>query len=382
MHIDVNITAVAAGGDGIARDDEGRVVFVEGGLPGERVRARVTTAKKDFAKAVFVELLGDPSPDRVAPTHECGSCTWQYVSRDGQRRLKVDVVRDALRRIAHLEDVQPTVRVPDGSPLRTTARLGVDAEGRAGYRRRGTHEVVVGPCPALHPLVAELVADRRYPPRAGEVLLRASVATEEQVVVVAPERRLRHAAGPAMTEEVAGRRFLVSAASFFQPGPAVADALVEAVDAAIGEAVGRSGHVVDAYAGVGLFASTIGHRRSAAVTAIEQSPAAVADARFNLGDFRRATVVEGEVGRWRPPAETTVDVVVADPARPGLGRPGVAALTATEAARIVLVSCDPASMARDTSLLRDAGYRLSSVEVVDAFPDTFHIEAVGCFDVS
>jgi 23S rRNA (uracil1939-C5)-methyltransferase len=380
--LELTVTGIAAGGDALGRDGDGRVVFVEGALPGERVRARVTSAKKDFAKAVLVEVMGSPSPDRLAVvSHEdCGGCTWQHVSLEGQRRLKVEVVRDALRRIAHVEDVEPSVRVPAERPLRTTARLGIDALGRAGHRRRGSHDVEAGdePCPALHPLLAALVTEGRYPVESGEVLLRVSVATGEQVVVLAPGRRLKHAAGPALSEDVGGRRFRVSAASFFQSGPVAAGALVEAVDAAMGS--GPVGHVVDAYAGVGLFASTIGAGRGARVTAVEESPSAVADARINLGDLDGAVVVEGEVGRWRASGDT--DVVVADPARPGLGRPGVAAVAATRAPRIVLVSCDPASMARDVSLLGDAGYGLSSVEVVDAFPDTFHIEAVSRFDVS
>jgi 23S rRNA (uracil1939-C5)-methyltransferase len=379
--LELDVTGIAAGGDAIGRDGDGRVVFVEGALPGERVRARITSAKKDFAKAVLVEVVGSPSPDRLAEgSHECGGCTWQHVSVAGQRRLKVDVVRDALRRIAHVEDVEPSVRVPGERPLRTTARLGIDALGRAGHRRRGSHDVVVGdaPCPGLHPLLASLVIDGRFPPEAGEVLLRVSVATGEEVVVVAPGRRLKHAAGPALSEDVGGRRFRVSAASFFQPGPVAAAALVDAVDAAIGDLA--VGSMADAYAGVGLFASTIGAARGARVTAVEQSPSAVDDARVNLGDLEGATVVEGEVGQWRTSA--AFDVVVADPARPGLGRPGVAAVTATGAPRLVLVSCDPASMARDVALLRDAGYGLSAVEVVDAFPDTFHIEAVSRFDLS
>jgi 23S rRNA (uracil1939-C5)-methyltransferase len=122
-------------------------------------------------------------------------------------------------------------------------------------------------------------------------------------------------------------------------------------------------------------------------TAIETAPTAVADAVANLEAAGvDATVVRSEVGRWRPSARgrrgsaARVDAVVADPARSGLGRPGVAALAATEAPRLVLVSCDPGSLGRDVRLLGDAGYELRSVELVDAFPDTFHVEAVCRFD--
>ena len=182
-------------------------------------------------------------------------------------------------------------------------------------------------------------------------------------------------------EEVAGRRFRVSAGSFFQPGPVAAEGLVAAVSEAVGESLPSGGHLVDAYAGVGLFASVLGSARETRVTAIENDRAAAADARVNLADLD-ARVVVSEVGRWRPTGKraSPVDVVVADPSRPGLGRPGVAALVALAAPRLVLVSCDPASLGRDTALLAGAGYRLVSVAMVDAFPHTFHVETVSRFD--
>jgi 23S rRNA (uracil1939-C5)-methyltransferase len=248
--------------------------------------------------------------------------------------------------------------------------------------------VATDACLVAHPLLEELIVEGRYP-GAGEVLLRAAVATGERLVVVdrgagtvkvpagvqvAAERD----AGPlAVHEDVAGRRLRVSAGSFFQPGPVVAAALIDAVETAIGDALPAGGRLVDAYAGVGLFASVIGSRRHARVVAIESDRAAAGDARANLGDLD-ATVVRSEVGRWRA---TPADVVVADPARSGLGRPGVAALAAAGAPRLVLVSCDPASLARDTVLLRDAGYALISVALVDAFPHTFHVETVSRFDL-
>ena len=179
-------------------------------------------------------------------------------------------------------------------------------------------------------------------------------------------------------EEVAGRRFRVSAGSFFQSGPVVAEALTRAVSAAAGEALGPGGHLVDLYAGVGLFASVLGARRGARVTAVERPGPALGDARVNLADLD-ASVVASEVGRWHAGAGRA-DVVVADPARPGLGRPGVQAVARLAPPRLVLVSCDPASLARDVVLLRTAGFRLCALDLVDAFSDTFHVEAVATFD--
>ncbi|MDP9452989.1 MAG: TRAM domain-containing protein [Actinomycetota bacterium] len=398
-------TALVAGGDALARDGDGRVVFVTGALPGERVRARVTRARRDYARAVTVEVL-DASPDRQAPpcpalAAGCGGCTWQHVAPEAQVRFKVDLVVDALRRITRLADPPlPRPVALSGPALRTTARLAVTPAGRAGHRRPaggGPGPAVETPsCLVAHPLLEELVVAGRYP-GAEEVLLRVGVASGERLVrprargatvvvpagvaVVAPDDEGPGADGSAVVhEEVGGRRLRVSAGSFFQPGPVAATALAEAVDEAVGGALAPGGHLVDAYAGVGLFASILGQRRRARVTAVERHRPAVADARVNLGQLD-ARVVATEVGRWRPrPGDPPADVVVADPSRPGLGRPGVRALAATGAPRIVLVSCDPASLARDTALLDGAGYRLVSLALVDAFPHTFHTEVVSRFD--
>lgn len=390
---------MAAGGDALARDDGGRVVFVTGALPGERVRARLTEARRDFARAVVVDVL-DPSPDRVRPpcpalAEGCGGCTWQHVEAGAQVRLKAAVVVDALRRIAKMADPpEPEpVRAP-GPALRTTVRLAVDADGRAGHRRRGADggPVATDACLAAHPLLEELIVHGRYP-GASEVVLRVGVASGQRLARVSPRPAQASAVPPgvvvvaaggrrtaSVVEEVAGRRFRIGAESFFQPGPVAATALVGAVVDAVGDALPPGGHLVDAYAGVGLLSSVLGARTGASVTAIEQHAAAVADARVNLADLD-ARVVTSEVGRWRPPAGAPApDVVVADPSRPGLGRPGVATLVAAGAPRLVLVSCDPASLARDTALLAAAGYRLAHLALVDSFPHTFHVETVARFD--
>ncbi|MDQ6614939.1 MAG: TRAM domain-containing protein [Actinomycetota bacterium] len=390
-------TAMVAGGTALARDDTGRVVFVEGALPGESVRARVTDTRADFARAVAIEIL-QPSPDRVLPrcpalAAGCGGCSWQHIAPEAQMRFKVGIVVDALRRIGRLREPPEPLIVPlDGPPGRTTARLAVSAEGRAGYRpRRGTGMVVeTNSCLAAHPLVEELITAGRYP-GSVEVLLRAGVASGERLVRTSPAGAAARVQVPPgvvvvgegerawVHETVAGRRLRVSADSFFQPGPAAAGALVAAVAGAVG-LTGAGGHLVDAYAGVGLFASVLGARLGVRVTAIESNRSAVADARVNLADVD-ARVVTLDVAPWHPQrAGRPVDVVIADPPRPGLGRPGVAAVVAARAPRVVVVNCDPASLGRDSALLGQAGYQLASVAVVDAFPHTFHVETVSRFD--
>ena len=370
--LELEPTGVAAGGDALARDAGGRVAFVEGALPGERVGAEVVQERKDFVRARVIEVL-DPSPSRVEPpcpfvAAGCGGCQWQHIDPAAQSRLKVDIVIDALRRIAHRPDppMAGEVRAVPATAYRTTLRLAVGRDGRAAYHRRHGHDLVaVDSCLIAHPALEDLVVNGRFP-RAREVTLRVSASTGERVAVVHPAGAGLHvpadvAAGGRIHEELAGRRWRISATSFFQAGPAGAELLV------------------DAYAGVGLLGGALaGGRGNVAVVAIESHPAAARDAKANLADLD-ARVLQIDVGEWRAPDEPPA-LVVADPARTGLGKPGVQALVAAGAPVLVLVSCDPASLARDTALLAGAGYRLASVQVLDLFPHTFHVETVSRFE--
>ena len=217
-----------------------------------------------------------------------------------------------------------------------------------------------------------------------EVTLRTSVATGEatarwdhahgdvtglpDTIAVGPSAKLH--------EDVAGHRFRVSASSFFQSGPFAAELLVDAVKRAAPE-LERAVSVLDAYAGVGLFASAATSPGSTLLT-VETSKSAVGDCRANLAD-RDARVEQGEFGSWRPGRGVEIDVAIADPSRSGLGRPGVGALISTEAPVLALVSCDPVALAHDTVLLARHGYRHDGTEVLDVFPHTHHVECVTRF---
>ena len=392
----LTVTSLAAGGDGIARAPDGRVVFVEGGLPGEELRATTTDERKDYLRARIdtVELASD---DRVAPpcpelARGCGGCTWQHVRPAAQSRLKAGIIADALRRLAHVEvavDVGPAVS-PES--YRTTVHLAVDDGGRACFHRRQGHEVVpVDQCLVSHPLLEPLIVGARYR-GAKQSTLRVGGGTGERLVWPRPHTSLvdvpddvivARRAGEYLHERVAGRRWRVSAGSFFQSGPDAAEVLVGAVVRSVGDALG-GGHLVDAYCGVGLLGGAlVGGLAGPAggrLTAIESQRTAAADAAANLAqvDARVVCAEVSEAAAW--PSEP-VDVIVADPARPGLGRSATAAIAARGAPVVVLVSCDPASHARDATLLASHGYALARVEAVDLFPHTFHVEAVSRFEL-
>jgi len=397
--LEVTTTAAVAGGAALARDPGGRVIFVAGALPGERVAVALTEARKDFARAQVVEVL-DPSADRVVPPcphvgRGCGGCDLQHVRAAAQPELKRTIVVDALRRIGRVPDANDLVSVGPAlasTRYRTTVRGAVHADG-FGFRAGGSHDVVdIDHCLVAHRLVDEIIATGRFL-ATDEVVIRVGDATGDRLVLVTPTDDAvavevevpddvvvvdrSHADGheaPWIHEVVAGARLRISATSFFQARPDGAAALVDAVRELGGAELAAAGSVVDAYAGVGLFAATVVPER-ALVTAVEWSRSSVADARVNLAG-RRATIRRSDVARWRP---EPADVVVADPARTGLGRRATEVLAATGASVVVLVSCDPAAFARDVTLLRDHGFALAETRVIDLFPHTHHIEVVSRF---
>ncbi|MGH9039003.1 MAG: class I SAM-dependent RNA methyltransferase [Acidimicrobiia bacterium] len=393
--VEVAVTGVAAGGEGVARLDDGRVVFVRGALPGERVTAEIIEERRKFLRAGTLEVI-DPSADRVAPPCPledggCGGCGWQHVHHDAQLRLKRDVVLDTLRRAGRIEPPAPDSSLPlAATGWRTTVRAAVDDDGRAAFRGHHSHDTVAldGGCLVAHPLVDEVLRSGYFPTPAKEVVVRVGAATGERLVVIRPA-----AAGcdvPASTlvvgadelaagrrawihEEVAGRRWRLSADSFFQGSPAGAEALVAAVRRAVGDPLAPGGRLVDLYGGVGLFAGVLGAGGEGRVVVVETNRSALADARVNLTDLPGARILGADVSRWRP---SGADVVIADPPRQGLGAGVVGRIGATGAATLALVSCDVASLGRDAGLLAKDGWNLESVCLVDLFPHTPHVEVV------
>lgn len=382
----------------MARDADGRVVFVRGALPGEQVDVEIESAKKDFARGVVAEVL-EASPDRIEPQcyHRragCGGCGWMHIDPYSQLEAKAEIVRESLRRIGRLDPAVVDGIVDLGEAVepfryRTTIRVVGGEDGGLGFREEQTNEVVpINSCDVADPTLSGLLPELTIAPGV-EVTLRTSVATGA-VTARWPKPKGRPGSGLVsgipdgvhigdrafLSEVVDGVELRISAGSFFQSGAQAAELLVDAVRRAAPE-LADARHAVDAYAGVGLFAATA-MADVATVTLLESSKSSCFDAEHNLAG-RAATVIRGDVAKWSATAEAPVDVIVADPARPGLGKPGVAALTSAAPAPIVLVSCDPVSLARDAMLLAEHGYHPELVEVLDLFPQTHHVETVTRF---
>lgn len=390
------------GGESLVRIPDQPVTFVRGAVPGELVTATVTERKKQWRRAEVTDII-EPSPHRVEPpcphvARGCGGCDWQYLDPAYQLEAKTQIVIDAIRRGAGralgidlgTDDavVRPGGSV-DSAGYRTTLRVRGMTAGRAGLYAAGSHRVMdIGGCLVAHRGLHQVLDSVRITPGV-ELTLRISVATGQITAIwegpldavsgLGPEVQI----GPDahLIEHVAGVDLQVSAGSFFQSGPEAAALLIESVRRLAPE-VATARHLVDAYGGIGLFAATLADA-DAHITLIESSASAVADARHNL----RSWVDDGRAQLWESTVENTanwdashavvpVDLVIADPARQGLDREGLAALVATAAPVIMLVSCDPAAGARDLRLAVEAGYQVTAIEVLDLFPHTHHVEMV------
>ncbi|MEY2467837.1 MAG: hypothetical protein QOF21_535 [Actinomycetota bacterium] len=372
----IDVTAVVAGGDGLGRDDDGRVTFITGALPGERVEVVVTEERRDFARGE-VERIEVRSADRCDPpcpfvAAGCGGCGWQHVNPSAQVRYKRDLVVDALTRIGRLEaPVVDECVALDPFGYRTTVRVAIDANGRPAFRMASSHDLVtVDACLVAHPLINDVLKDAHWP-GAREAVVRCGARTGDTLVDVRP----RPAGVEPPThfhEDAGGRRWRISTGSFFQIRPDGADALAVLVTEALKANDVRS--VVDLYAGVGFFAGVLHDAGFGVRAAVEGGRYAAADARVNLDGV--CDVIERDVAKWKGVA---ADAVVVDPSRRGLMAEGLATVERCSPRVVVLVSCDVAALGRDAKLLTAAGFELTQATPVDLFPNTPHVETVATF---
>ncbi|WP_176993043.1 class I SAM-dependent RNA methyltransferase [Nonomuraea jiangxiensis] len=403
----MTVGPVAHGGWCVARH-EGRVVFVRHALPGERVIADVTEETTRFLRADAVEIL-EASPDRVVPPcpyagpGRCGGCDWQHATLEAQRRLKAQVVAEQLQRLAGIEREIVVEEVPgakDGLGWRTRVQFAARPDGELGFRRHRSHEIeVVDACLIAHPEVEAVGAEEHtWPGAAGIEVIAASDGGRAVVVSPRPRRSVavpdldapasilldqgkgrtvpRRGSG-VLHERVGDREFRVAGSGFWQVHPGAAETLLDAVLAYAAPEPGE--WALDLYCGVGLFAAGLAEAvgPSGAVFGLESEAAAVRDARANLSDLPQARVERGRVEEALDRFEIDrADVVVVDPPRAGLGRDVVNRIAALDALRIVYVSCDPATLARDLAWLAERGYPLADLRAFDAFPMTHHVECV------
>ncbi|MDE3092508.1 MAG: class I SAM-dependent RNA methyltransferase [Acidobacteriota bacterium] len=385
-----------ASGGGVSHLADGRVVFVRHSLPGELVRAAVNEETARFARAEAVEVL-EASADRVpaacgyARAHGCGGCDLQHASVAAQLSWKATLVTEHLRRIAGVTWDVNVVSLSAGTHTRTRLRCGVDEHGALALRRARSSDLVA--------ITSCEVADERFDDafatkwrHADEVELRAigdgaPFALVRRVTERGTHFELTSLVGVPIDPtthsrvSVEGHYFVVSPRSFWQAhreAPAtLLRGVMEFADVSPGD------RVVDLFSGVGLFSVPLARAVGPAgqVIAVEASPYAVRDARTNAEGLRQLRVREWSVSpRAINDVVSADDVVVLDPPRTGLARGVAAALVRRAPRRLVYVSCDAATFARDLSILAEH-YTLRDLRVLDLFPKTEHVELVAVLDL-
>lgn len=420
QELELIIEKPAAGGRMIARHDR-QVVLVQGAIPGERVLARIERVERQLAFADTVKVL-DASPDRRATTIDtlCGGCLYAHVAYPRQLTLKAEVIHDAFLRVGRMPLAEPIdVAASPERGYRMRARLHV-RDGRVGFYREGTHDLcdagatgqlselavasasaatsslVASGCPISAVELAEnLMADERvlHVTTASGCDLTDSALDEAMSAAGltgctgrTAEGTLRTSGVPVVSDPLvlitdgraAAGALQRHAESFFQANRFLLPRLVTTVL----DNVTTNGEVVDLYAGVGVFAVSLAACGHEAVTAVEGDRTSGSDLQRNAG-MNGATVrvaiasVEDYLRRRRGPAAATV---IVDPPRTGVSRAAMQAIVAHGAPRIIYVSCDPPTMARDARRLLDGGYRMTTLMGFDLFPNTPHVEAVGVFD--
>jgi 23S rRNA (uracil1939-C5)-methyltransferase len=375
----VRIDALAAGGDGVGRAPDGRVVFVPLAAPGDRVSVRICQERARFVRGRIEKLLepGDTRGDPRCPVFgRCGGCTWQHVRYEAQLEAKSKILGDALIRIGGCARVDPVpvVASPSRYAYRDRTRVRVEA-GRVGYRCRGSHALCpVSSCPVLVPqLHALLQGLGAQPPRLdGEWELAFGSGRARAVPLPSPQ------GGERLVVEVGGERIGFSPGVFAQSNAWLLETLIERVT----DSAGSGTLALELFAGAGFLSLPLA-RRFRRVVAVEASAAAARDLRANLREADLGSVEVHEQRVERSAAlfrHLTPDVVVLDPPRTGLPPGSVAALADLAVPRIVYLSCDPATLARDLAGFRERGYRLRRVEGFDLFPQTPHVEVLALLE--
>ena len=370
-------------GEAMAWYDESPV-FVHGGIPGERVSTEVVRVHRKYASAIVTEVL-EPSPDRVeAPCQYFGKCTgcqWQHLDYEAQLAVKRDKVIDALERVGGLEGVDVSATMPSVHrySYRNHARFTVSREGFLGFVNRETRRFVrIDRCMIMQPsvnVVLEGLQDRCQ--ETTQLSIRAGSQETANGYLVQPQLF-----NPAVTvatgqkryvETIGDNRFFVSSPSFFQVNVEQAARAAEVVRE--GLSLTPDDVLVDAYTGVGTFAVLLAPYVKK-VVAIEESSAAVADAKENAASAPNVEFLLGRTEAVMGELPVRPDAVVLDPPRSGCQPQALASLVALAPPRVAYVSCDAETLARDLKMLCAGGYAIDRVAPIDMFPQTHHVECV------
>ncbi|GCE20307.1 class I SAM-dependent RNA methyltransferase [Dictyobacter kobayashii] len=385
---------------------------VPAGLPGERVTIAVEAPPtprpgrkrrhwKQRPPRVWITELHETSPLRIqAPCPvfgTCGGCQLQHMNYPAQLAWKRDVVRQLLQEVGHFADppLLDTVACDNPWHYRNHMRFSVNREGQPGLTARGSHWVLpLAECPIAHEKInrALSVVNQHINPR-PQVLIRCATANNQMLIQPAQNEEVTRQLAEksivvqeeTMEEVLGGQTFRIRPSSFFQTNTAQAEKMAQMVlDGLLADQPAEKVSqmtVVDAYCGVGTFAALLAPHVGK-VIAIEESASAIKDAQWNMRDVEHVEIIKGKVEDMLPGLSSQIDGFVIDPPRAGCQSIVLDALIQNPVARIIYVSCDPSTLARDLNILCNVSqaYRLRSVQPLDMFPQTAHIENVAVLE--
>ncbi len=416
-----NLTRTGDASAEISEQDEAgvthtRTLFVPAGLPGERVTIALEAPAqrrpgkrsrrwKPRPPRVWITEIHEPSPLRVqAPCPvfgTCGGCQLQHMQYAAQLEWKRSIVEQLLREIGGFASppLLPTVACDRPWHYRNHMRFSVNRNGQAGLTARGSHRVLpLISCPIAHEYINTALSVLSQQSHARpQVLVRCGSATRQLLLQPSQSSQVTEqlaAAGldvrtDTMEEKLAGETFRIRPSSFFQTNTIQAEKMVQMVlNGLLGSERNHSGAsgtapltIVDAYCGVGTFALMLA-RHVEKVIAIEESASAIKDAQWNLREVHNVEILKGKVEELLPSLAERLDGLVIDPPRAGCQQVVLDALLQHPVARVVYVSCDPSTLARDLHILcqQHPTFHLHSVQPLDMFPQTAHIECVAVLE--
>ena len=418
----VTLGPLARNGDALAEitmtnaegEPQSLTLHVPAGLPGERVTIALEAARqrpanlskrakrywKSRPPRVWITEIHEPSPLRVetpCPVFgTCGGCQLQHMRYEAQLEWKRETVRQLLQEVGGFAVPPLLDTVPCDIPwhYRNHMRFSVNRSGQLGLTARGTHRVLpLTNCPIAHEDVNNaLHVLTQYEHPKPQVLIRCGVATKQMLIQPVQADEIAQKIGATgttlctetMEEQLAGHTFRIRPSSFFQTNTAQAEKMAQMILHGLFSEAEREPHtmtIVDAYCGVGTFAALLAPHVGQ-VIAIEESASAIKDAQWNLRETPHVELCKGKVEDVLPTLSSPIDGFVIDPPRAGCQQVVLDALLQHPVARIVYVSCDPSTLARDLHILchTNSTYRLRTVQPLDMFPQTAHIETIAILE--
>lgn len=366
----------------VSAEYDGQNAFVAHGIPGEEVKARIVTRRRNYVAAEVEEVI-TPSAHRVeAPCKYFGTCTgcqWQHIDYQHQLELKQMLAKKELEKIPELADVTvlPTLPSPQQFYYRNHARFTIGPGGTLGFVNRTTRRFVrIDHCMLMAPWINEAIEKlQEHCGETTQLSIRHGINSDDgliQPTLQNPEIPLP--SGQTHYEEMLlGHRFRIASSSFFQVNTLQAEQVVNILK----DSLRLTGQelLLDAYAGVGTFAILLSPYASR-VIAIEESASAVKDAAINTLGTQNIEFKQGRTEDILDSLEKAPQAVVLDPPRAGCNQKALDSLNRLAAKRICYVSCDPETLARDLAILHDGPYLVENVQPVDMFPQTYHTECI------